>query len=94
MSIHDMILPPKMVPRAFASEGSTISVIVTVESFGLFEPVGRALGDLGAAGGVAVESVTLRSSFSFVLQNPASVKHSSVKLKMEACWVQVRSPIG
>ena len=31
MSIQDMIFPPKIVPRAFASDGRTISVMVTVE---------------------------------------------------------------
>jgi hypothetical protein len=36
MSIQAMIFPPKIVPSAFASEGSTISVMVTEESRGGF----------------------------------------------------------
>jgi hypothetical protein len=46
MSIQLMTFPPKIVPRAFVSDGKTISVMVTDES----------CGDLGArrAGGFGV----------------------------------------
>lgn len=36
ISIHDIILPPKMVPKAFVSDGRTISVIMTEDSRGGF----------------------------------------------------------
>ena len=43
ISIQLMIFPPKIVPKAFVSEGNTISVICTADSLENF-PVGAGIG--------------------------------------------------